>query len=510
MRSVLRSSNASWWCAVSEPVKVAVAGAGYGSKVALPVYSELEEFQPVAVWSRRPERALELAEQAGLELGTSDLEELLRFPGLEAVRVATPVVTHPEFARAVVERGLHQLCEKPLADNLAAAREIAQAARRAGVVAAVNYGRRFEEGRRRLLERAVRCSEGRGWRRCPWCSPIMPTRTRVRSRGCTTRRWGRAARATASTTWTCCSSCSETWRRSVTAEDAFGILLPLRGGGLAVVSFTATARHDRGDLIEIYGAEGTVRLDPDGRLSWRRSEEELQVEGPLGSSPQEAFEHVARRFWAPIRSGAPPDPSLDEALRVQSVFDAVRTADVERLGAARASRRGGLIGRLRRSCPRPAVCSASAPPHAGARDLLDDRQKAVLVQRRSRGAHPVELVDGRELPDVVSGDGPPVDVAHGHQRDRGRAHDHSRQRDRCIDLPAQALLDTREEPDRLARPQIHLPVGDDIADEADCTADLPDIGATPGDITEKGSRRRERRQGRRPAASGAARPSPHA
>lgn len=176
MRSVLRSSNASWWCAVSEPVKVAVAGGGYGSKVALPVYSELEEFQPVAVWSRRPERALELAEQAGLELGTSDLEELLRFPGLEAVRVATPVVTHPEFARAVVERGLHQLCEKPLADNLAAAREIAEAARRAGVVAAVNYGRRFEEGRRRLLERAVRCSEGRGWRRCPWCSPIMPTR----------------------------------------------------------------------------------------------------------------------------------------------------------------------------------------------------------------------------------------------------------------------------------------------------------------------------------------------
>ena len=44
-------------------MKVAVAGGGYGSKVALPVYSELEEFQPVAVWSRRPERARELAEQ---------------------------------------------------------------------------------------------------------------------------------------------------------------------------------------------------------------------------------------------------------------------------------------------------------------------------------------------------------------------------------------------------------------------------------------------------------------
>src|SRR5687768_8209245 len=101
---------------MSEPVKIAVAGGGYGSKVALPVYSELEEFEPVAVWSRQPERARELAAAAGLELGTADFDELLRFPGLEAVHVATPVVTHAQFAGAVVERGLHLLCEKPLAD----------------------------------------------------------------------------------------------------------------------------------------------------------------------------------------------------------------------------------------------------------------------------------------------------------------------------------------------------------------------------------------------------------
>jgi len=31
---------------VSDPVRIAVAGGGYGSKVALPVYAELEEFEP--------------------------------------------------------------------------------------------------------------------------------------------------------------------------------------------------------------------------------------------------------------------------------------------------------------------------------------------------------------------------------------------------------------------------------------------------------------------------------
>jgi len=46
----------------------------------------------------------------------------------------------------------------------------------------------------------------------------------------------------------------------VTAEDAYGILLRFRGGGLGVVSLVATARHSRGDVIEFHGDQGTVRL----------------------------------------------------------------------------------------------------------------------------------------------------------------------------------------------------------------------------------------------------------
>src|SRR5262245_58451376 len=109
---------------MERPIKIAIAGSGYGRKVALPVYAELTEFGPVAVWSRRPERARELAAEAGVGLGTADLDELLSVPGLEAVHVATPVATHVQLAVAAAERGLHVLCEKPLADNLESARRI--------------------------------------------------------------------------------------------------------------------------------------------------------------------------------------------------------------------------------------------------------------------------------------------------------------------------------------------------------------------------------------------------
>ncbi|HEY1539726.1 MAG TPA: Gfo/Idh/MocA family oxidoreductase, partial [Solirubrobacteraceae bacterium] len=72
---------------MSEPIKIAVVGGGYGAKVPLPAYAALDEFEPVAVWSRRPQRARELASKFGLPLGTADLDELLTAPGLEAVHV---------------------------------------------------------------------------------------------------------------------------------------------------------------------------------------------------------------------------------------------------------------------------------------------------------------------------------------------------------------------------------------------------------------------------------------
>jgi len=134
-------------------VKIAVLGGGYGAKVVLPVLCELDEFEPVAVWSRRPDRARGLADEAGAALGTSDVDELLSVPGLEAVHVATPVTMHAEVSIAAARRGLHVLCEKPLATDLAEARRVAAAIEKAGVVGAVNYGRRFQIARERVIER---------------------------------------------------------------------------------------------------------------------------------------------------------------------------------------------------------------------------------------------------------------------------------------------------------------------------------------------------------------------
>jgi predicted dehydrogenase len=336
---------------MTSPIKIAVAGTGYGRKVALPVYQDLEEFEPVACWSRRPERARELADEAGLELGTSDYDEVLSFPGLEAVHVATPVATHSQFAVAAAKRGLHVLCEKPLAQNLEVARQIVDAIESAGVVGAVGYGLRMKESRRQLIARA---REVVGRPRMAIITLVHSDHADPDSRPFTwvhdaTLGGGRLqgygvhdldlllelfpdveAVAAATEVGVPVRTRDDGVQRRVTAEDTYGILLRFRGGGLGVVTLVATARHELRDRLEIYGDEGTAKLDPDFRVWWGRTGEELQCEGPFDNSSKVGFRQVALNFWRAIREGAPPDPSLEEGLRVQAVFDAAHTANVER------------------------------------------------------------------------------------------------------------------------------------------------------------------------------------
>ena len=336
---------------MSDPIKIAVVGGGYGAKVPLPAYAELDEFEPVAVWSRRPERAAELADKHAVALGTADLDELLALKGLEAVHVAGPVSQHAEVAIAAARHGLHVLCEKPLAASLDEARAVVAAVEQAGVVGAVNYGRRLQETRARLLDR-VREVVGKprmvsislvhsdhaepGSRPFTWVQDKSMAGGRMQGYGVhdldlCLEAFGEVEEVAAAT------EVGVGERRSkdgvvhaVTAEDAYAIVLRFAGGGLAQVSLTSTARHARGDVLEFHGDAGTVRLDADRVLWWGRAGEELRREGPLKASSKDAFAIVARNFHAAIREGADPDPSLLEGLRVQALLDAIHLADAER------------------------------------------------------------------------------------------------------------------------------------------------------------------------------------
>jgi len=97
----------------------------------------------VAVASRSGERAERFAREWGIPAAYGGYEHLLADPAVEAVYIAAPHSEHLPLALAAIAAGKHVLVEKPIALNAAEAREIAAAARAAGVFAMEAMKARF-------------------------------------------------------------------------------------------------------------------------------------------------------------------------------------------------------------------------------------------------------------------------------------------------------------------------------------------------------------------------------
>lgn len=96
--------------------------------------------------SATPEKALRSAEALGLDPRRSypDFEamakaEVRRKDGVEAVAIVTPNHVHVPAAKAFLKRGIHVICDKPLATSLKEARSLAAAAEKSEAILAVTY-----------------------------------------------------------------------------------------------------------------------------------------------------------------------------------------------------------------------------------------------------------------------------------------------------------------------------------------------------------------------------------
>jgi len=70
---------------------------------------------------------------------TPDIEQAIHAPGISAIALATPAVTHAALAQQALHAGKHVFVEKPIALSIADANEIATLARRLGRVLMVGH-----------------------------------------------------------------------------------------------------------------------------------------------------------------------------------------------------------------------------------------------------------------------------------------------------------------------------------------------------------------------------------
>ena len=94
-----------------------------------------------------------MAEKFGIPRHVTDFRALFEMDELDGVTVATPPFVHKEATIAALRAGKHVLCEKPMAMNVAEAKEMAQVARETGKVLTIGHGGRFSAGAQAIHER---------------------------------------------------------------------------------------------------------------------------------------------------------------------------------------------------------------------------------------------------------------------------------------------------------------------------------------------------------------------
>jgi len=88
------------------------------------------------------DRAVEAATRLGWDEGATDWRAVVERPDIDIVDIVTPPNSHEEIAVAAIAAGKHVLCEKPIANDAAAAQRMWDAARAAGVVTQVAHNYR--------------------------------------------------------------------------------------------------------------------------------------------------------------------------------------------------------------------------------------------------------------------------------------------------------------------------------------------------------------------------------
>jgi len=124
-------------------MKVALAGAGAFGVKHLEAMAKIDGVEVVSLIGRTLEATKEVAERFGVGHVTTELDEALRLPALDAVILATPTQLHASQTIACLKAGKHVQVEIPLADRLADAEEVARVQKGSGKVAMVGHTRRF-------------------------------------------------------------------------------------------------------------------------------------------------------------------------------------------------------------------------------------------------------------------------------------------------------------------------------------------------------------------------------
>lgn len=266
---------------MAEKLRCGIIGCGVIAPVHASGYQGIEDVELAWACDLVPERAAKLAEKYGIARTTTDYQEMLADPSLDAISVCTDHASHAPITVAALEAGKHVLCEKALAASGDGLRKMLEAgAARDDLVFGGVFQHRFDAVNR-IVRRLV--GEGAFGTLLTACVHMRCLRTHDYYRADTWRgTWAEEGGAvlinqtihfldamlwiTGGADAVCGAYANLTHGEVMETEDTVVASFRLSCGALATLEATASSHLGWEPTIEIHGTEGSVELRGDSVL----------------------------------------------------------------------------------------------------------------------------------------------------------------------------------------------------------------------------------------------------
>nr|WP_309100254.1 Gfo/Idh/MocA family oxidoreductase [Fredinandcohnia onubensis] len=120
-------------------VRVGVIGLGAIGERLIQGFNANKHTTVTAVVDKEKRRAVEMAKKLGGINWYDNHKDMLANEELDLVYVAVPPKYHHALTMDVIDKGIHILCEKPLANSVEEAKEMLEKAEQAGIIHAMNF-----------------------------------------------------------------------------------------------------------------------------------------------------------------------------------------------------------------------------------------------------------------------------------------------------------------------------------------------------------------------------------
>ncbi len=133
-------------------LKGVAMGAGYFSRFQYEAWTRIPEVQIAAIYNRTEQKAREMMAAYGVERYYGGWREMIDAERPDFVDIITPPETHEEMCEYAARRGVHIICQKPLAPTFEASRRIVETAAAAGVRFMVHENWRWQPWYRKIKQ----------------------------------------------------------------------------------------------------------------------------------------------------------------------------------------------------------------------------------------------------------------------------------------------------------------------------------------------------------------------